>query len=160
MCAAKCASKKRTKYMEQTPNTRKFHIKENPENVLYQAWKEADASARPQIEQNLLTLLRRHAAKVCWLVLHYHSDHLIEEIVEDAIINLPKFNGLSLFSTWFHACAMGTARVALRKQIRRKEVPVNEVLSMPNEPKDPEKDLFIREIKERLNDSDRRLFDL
>ena len=96
----------------------------NPENELYRAWKEASEEVRPTIEVRLLQSLRRHAAKVCWLVLHSHQHDLIEEVAQDAFFQLPSFEERSSFSTWVHSRALFRCRDELRRQKRVKVVGV------------------------------------
>lgn len=98
-------------------------IGDNPENVLYKTWKEADEVARPEIIQAMLPLLRRHASKVCWMVLHCYNPTLVEDIATDALLDLEKFEERSLFSTWFHTRALFRCRSEVRTIRRRKEVP-------------------------------------
>ena len=99
----------------------------NPENALYQEWKIAEALARPAIAHRLLQHLRRHAAKVCWMVLHANHIDLIDEISQDAVLDLDSFEGRSAFATWFHARALNRCRAFLRQQRRRREVPLDSV---------------------------------
>jgi len=47
------------------------------------------------------TLLRIHAAKVCWMVLHNYQPDYIDEVVQDAMLDLNGFEARSEFSTWF-----------------------------------------------------------
>lgn len=96
--------------------------KVNPENALYQAWKEASEETRPAFEADFVPLLRRHASKVCWLVLHSHHLDYIEEVVQDAIMELGKFKEESSFSTYFHARCLNRFRSLFRQQRQRKEV--------------------------------------
>jgi RNA polymerase sigma factor (sigma-70 family) len=98
-------------------------ILENPENAIYETWKKADKVTRPSIEQKMVPLLYRHASKICWMVLHSSEPHLIEEIVEDALMDLSEFEGRSLFSTWFHSRAVFRCRNEMRRLIQRRETP-------------------------------------
>jgi RNA polymerase sigma factor (sigma-70 family) len=95
---------------------------DNPENTLYEAWKAApDSQTRAQVESSLLPLLRTHASKICWVVLHSHQPHLIEEMATDVILEIDSFKELSLFSTWVHSRFYNRARVEFRKLLIRKE---------------------------------------
>lgn len=109
------------KNMELTTSTR-----ENPENVLYEAWKEAAPDTRQEAAQNLLPYIRSHAAKVCWMVLHRYQSDIVSEIADDALLDLEKFEGRSLFSTWFHVRAVRRCRLELRRARRRKEVSLSD----------------------------------
>lgn len=94
----------------------------NPENDLYEIWKASDTSARPQVEAYLLPHLRRHAAKVCWMVLHSHQPHLIDEISQDVLMELGDFEERSSFSTWFHSRALHRCYKERRDTRRRREI--------------------------------------
>lgn len=108
-------------------------VEKNPENALYQEWKAAEALTRPAIAHRLLQHLRRHAAKVCWMVLHTNHIDLIDEIATDAVLDLDSFEGRSAFATWFHSRALFKCRTRLRLQRRRKEVPLErEFLHLPS----------------------------
>lgn len=100
-------------------------VRKNVENELYRTWKDASTEVRPSVEHRLLQHLRRHAAKVCWLVLHSHQLDLVNEIAQDAIMQLGQFEERSAFSTWFHSRALNRCREELRRQKIRKEVPLN-----------------------------------
>lgn len=104
---------------------------DNPENALYQAWKIAESRERPALENSLLQHLRRHAAKVCWMVLHSHQPDLVDEISQDAIMDLASFGERSAFATWFHARALNRLRLQRRQNIRRKEVPLDVLQKSP-----------------------------
>jgi RNA polymerase sigma factor (sigma-70 family) len=95
---------------------------DNSENDLYEIWKASDEISRPEVETYLLPHLRRHAAKVCWMVLHSHQPHLIDEIAQDALMELKQFEGRSMFSTWFHSRALYRAYNERRTRDRRKEI--------------------------------------
>lgn len=95
---------------------------DNPENLLYEAWKVApDSQTREEVESRLLPLLRTHASKICWVVLHSHQPHLIEEMATDVILEINSFGERSLFSTWVHSRFYNRARVEFRKLCIRKE---------------------------------------
>lgn len=136
---------------------------ENPENVLYQAWKAAEAWERPDIEHRLLQLLRRHASKVCWMVLHSHQSDLIEEIAQDAVMDLSSFKELSAFATWFHSRATFRCRVIHKQNLWRKEVPLDIVrldqLS-PSRQSAPDIQMIIREMLEQLSPVEQKLVEL
>lgn len=105
--------------MDTPPN---YPERGNPENALYEIWKAAPKEARADIEARLIPLLRRHASRVCWLVLRGNHVDYIEDVVQDAIIDLASFEGRSSFSTWFHARALNRFRNQLRTQSRSREV--------------------------------------
>lgn len=134
-------------------------IGENPENVLYEAWKNApDPQTRQSVEQDLLPLLRTHASKVCWMVLHSNQPHLVNEIVDDTIMDLAKFQGNSQFSTWFHARATYRCRTEWRVWTRRKECTNGgEVAGIVV---DPTLRLELRQLIEQLSPRDRSIVDL
>jgi len=96
---------------------------DNPENALFSLWELSSEEERPAIALKMMPALRRHASKVCWMVLHFHDPHLIDEIVQDTILELDRFEKRSSFTTWFHSRALNRCRVELKKIIRRREVP-------------------------------------
>lgn len=130
----------------------------NPENVLYEEWKTASQEARPEVETRLIALLRVHAAKVCWLVLHNYQPDYIEEVLQDALLDLPNFEQRSEFSTWFHGLALNKFRRLFRQRTQRKEVP----LSQEDKPEDNNlfSKVFAKEIIESLTDEEKELVHL
>lgn len=135
---------------------------ENPENVCFQAWKEAEAHQKASIEYRLLQLLRRHASKVCWMVLHSHQSDLIDEIAQDAIMDLKSFEERSAFATWFHGRALNICRMKRRQIIQRKEVSldVTKLDKLVHRDGGLEIRVIIQEMLAGLSDFERRLVEL
>lgn len=136
---------------------------ENPENALYQAWKAAEAWERPDIEYRLLQLLRRHASKVCWMVLHSHQPDLIDEISQDALMDLASFEERSAFATWFHARALNRCRTKRKQNIQRKEVPLDvETINQFSVPRESSllTKVIVQEMLDKLTPFERELVDL
>jgi RNA polymerase sigma factor (sigma-70 family) len=52
---------------------------------------------------NLRPLLVKYASYICKQVLRQIDDHLVTEMVDDLLIEIDKFRGLSRFSTWAHS---------------------------------------------------------
>jgi RNA polymerase sigma factor (sigma-70 family) len=71
-------------------------------NDLYAMWVAGDGD-RTDLLLRMRKLLLQHAARVCWDVLHQENDHLIQEMVDDLLLELDKFNGKSKFSTYAHS---------------------------------------------------------
>jgi RNA polymerase sigma factor (sigma-70 family) len=92
----------------------------NPENELYEEWKVGQD--KQVVEGDLRSVLRLHASKICWMILHEYRPDLVEDVVNDAILGLPTFEGRSSFSTWFHSCALHRFRDESRRRAKRKEV--------------------------------------
>lgn len=128
---------------------------DNPENDLYQAWKEASAEARPQVEKHLLPHLRSHASKVCWMVFHSYQPDLVTEIVDDACMELHKFRGESRFSTWFHGRATNRARRELRRLKQRREAPLFAEFIKTYQPSNQHQGALIQDILKQLTEEDR-----
>lgn len=130
----------------------------NSENDLYIRWSNTDSDGKELIEQLLTPQLKRHASKVCWMVLHANRSDLIGEIVQDALVDLSSFKGSSLFSTWFHARALYRCRREFRQQIRRREIPLEglEIVVRSS----LETDLEIRELVDRLPEFEQQLVQL
>lgn len=138
---------------------------ENPENSLYAIWKVAEVWQRPQIEERLLQHLRRHASKVCWMVLHTHQPHLVDEIAVDALMALGSFEERSAFSTWFHSRALFRCRSEFRTQMYRKEISldapstVSQMFSRSGN-HNLEADYTVREMLAKLTDKEREFVEL
>jgi RNA polymerase sigma factor (sigma-70 family) len=117
----------------ETPGQNPSQRGDNPENLLYEEWKAApDTPSRQAVEYRLLPLLRTHASKICWVVLHSNQSHLAEEMAADAILELRDFEERSLFSTWVHSRFYNRARVEFRKLCIRREVPQAEGRDTPS----------------------------
>jgi RNA polymerase sigma factor (sigma-70 family) len=137
---------------------------ENPENALYAIWKVAEPWERPQVEERLLQYLRRHASKVCWMVLHTHQPHLVDEIAVDALMALGSFEERSAFSTWFHSRALYRCRSEFRTQMYRKEISldaphVRQMFARQGS-RDLEADYTVREMLAKLTDREQEFVDL
>jgi len=136
---------------------------ENPENTLYAAWKNSkDSSTRSLVEAELLPYLRRHAAKVCWIVLHSYQPHLTEEIAQDAILELKRFEERSLFSTWFHARAYFRTRLELRKLRLRKEQSLDSggVVNLVAGTRSIDSAILVEDILSKLTEEEREFVNL
>lgn len=133
----------------------------NTENDLYEVWKTSDEASRPQVESYLLPHLRRHAAKVCWMVLHSYQSHLIDEISQDALMELYRFEGRSAFSTWFHARALNRCYNERKKMKRRKEVSYGDYFT-PSVPARAtlETTVMVQSMVDKLDPSEQRLVEL
>lgn len=138
----------------------------NPENELYELWKVSEPWERPQVENRLLQHLRRHAAKVCWMVLHSHQPHLVDEISVDAIMALDSFEERSAFSTWFHSRALYRCRSEWRNRLNRKEVSletpglVNQLPLNRSYSNNIEADYAVHEMVERLTPEEQNLVEM
>jgi len=82
------------------------------------------------------------------MVLHNYQPDYIDEVVQDAMLDLNGFEARSEFSTWFHWLALNKFRRLFRQRIQRKEVP----LSQEDEPVDNNlfPTVFAKEIIEIL----------
>lgn len=134
-------------------------VESNPENILYEAWRVAEEWQRPEIEVQLLQLLKRHASKVCWMVLHSNQTDFIDQIAQDAILKMSGFQGRSAFSTWFHTNALNFCRTKRTQNNQRKEVPLDNVrwdgISAGLETR-----VIVQEMLSKLTDVERRLIEL
>jgi RNA polymerase sigma factor (sigma-70 family) len=133
----------------------------NLENVLYAAWKEAEPWEKAAIESRLFNVLRSHASKVCWMVLRDRRPDFVDEIAEDAIMDLPRFEGLSQFSTWFHSRAFNRLNDERRKRLTRKEAPLEgdptkgaESSVLPIVVPDTDQKILVQQLLAMLTDRD------
>lgn len=137
---------------------------DNPENVLYSKWQATtDKASREEVECEMLPYLRRHATKVCWIVLHSYQPHLVEEIAQDAILELARFEGRSLFSTWFHARAYFRTRLEFRRLRIRKEqsLETSSCATMLNPASSNiEASALVQDIITKLTEDEQRFVDL
>lgn len=135
------------------------------ENDLFEIWKVAPPEEREKIELRLMAFLRVHAAKVCWMVLHLYDPHLIDEIAQDAVMDLDSFEERSAFSTWFHSRATFRCRTQLKQNIQRKEVPmpvggVESMLALPDRASAMETQVIVNELLDGLSSFERSLVEL
>src|SRR6266404_6363230 len=103
----------------------------NPENEMFQKWRESTGEEKEQYLQSLVKLLMYHARAVCWKVipdLAQEFDSIANDSVWEAIRDSETFEGRSLFSSWFHKMVLNHCRNALKEKIRqKKEVALAEV---------------------------------
>jgi len=134
----------------------------NPENLLFEVWKNTPIGEREPIELRLLSLLRVHASKVCWMVLHAYEPHLIDEIAQDALMDLSSFEERSSFATWFHSRATFRCRTQLKQNIQRKEISldVGKLDILPRRDSSLETKVMINEMLEKLTPFERELIEL
>lgn len=132
----------------------------NPENDLYEIWKNSDEASRPEVEMYLLPHLRRHAAKVGWMVLHSYQSHLVDEIAQDAVMDLKTFEGRSAFSTWFHARALKRCYNERRNFKRRKEISLTDFNANTASKASFETRVIVQELLGHLDAEDLELVEL
>lgn len=112
-------------------------VEKREENEVFREWREWDISKGEDfeicrgLEERLLKLLEVHAAAVVWQVFHDKKPDVVQEILQKAWKGMKGFKGNSLFSTWFHAVALNTARTWLRREIeaRKRVGDVEELIS-------------------------------
>jgi DNA-directed RNA polymerase specialized sigma24 family protein len=93
------------------------------ENELYEQWRGASADERPEIERQLLPVVKNLArAVVIKLLQNSCPPHLVGETASDIIRSLPSFRGDSKFSTWAYAIAEKKTKMELRSRIRSRKV--------------------------------------
>lgn len=144
-----------------TPGQNPSDGEDNPENILYSRWYE-NPESRMEIELLMLPSLRRHAIKVCWMVLHSYDPQIVESICSDALMSLDSFEGRSQFSTWFHGFALNVLRAEYRRRNRRKEISLDAVIVRPllSFNVNPEQSFSVREFVNRLHADERELVQL
>jgi DNA-directed RNA polymerase specialized sigma24 family protein len=96
-----------------------FPIQEKREaNEVFRKYIGAEGAERLELENRLAALMTEHAAAVVFQTFGQRRPDVAQDAVIKGLLGLHQFRGASLFSTWFHAVALNTARTALRKEIR------------------------------------------
>ena len=96
-----------------------FPIREKREaNEVFRQYRMAEGEQRVALENKLAELMTTHAAAVVFQTFRQRRPDVAQDAVIKGLLGLHQFKGASLFSTWFHAVALNTARTALRKEIR------------------------------------------
>ena len=134
----------------------------NAENQLYENWITGNPEDRLKLEKELIVQLKRHAARVCWMVLRSNSPDLIDEIAYNAILELDQFNGDSLFSTWFHARALHRCYNERRFQRYAKKLTAEKLYPEQENSKRTQLDsrILVQKILAAAKDDERELLEL
>lgn len=102
------------------------------EDIIYEAYREADGTNRQILQGQLIGLLTAHANAICWLQLHTHRPDICNEAVFRALQFEKDFKGESKFSTWFQRVVLNLIASDQRRAARRKENSLEEVHSEAN----------------------------
>jgi RNA polymerase sigma factor (sigma-70 family) len=148
---------------ETTPGPTPLKV-ENRENVLFEAWKTSTPQERSALEYQILQSVRRHASKVCWMVLHSHQPDLIDEIAQDVLMDLGSFREQSAFSTWVHSRARFRCQSQFKQNRQRREVSITALPSTQLYASERDSNMFLKvlvqELLANLSVFERQLVDL
>jgi RNA polymerase sigma-70 factor (ECF subfamily) len=120
-------------------------------NEVFRQYRTAEGAERTVLENKLATLMTTHAAAAVYQVFGQRRPDVAQDAVIKGFLGLHQFRGDSLFSTWFHAVALNTARSALRKEIREGR---SEKLEDVETPVDGDWRLQLEELTEQLDEED------
>jgi RNA polymerase sigma factor (sigma-70 family) len=130
---------------EEVPLTRS-----NPENVLFERWRNAPEETKPEIRKQLHSHLVRHAERVGWIILRQSNPHIANEAVDQLFLNIDQFKGDSLFSTWAHSSFINRFREEGRYQRRRIGAQIPENFDLAQTSLSPEWKILFQQTIEQL----------
>lgn len=114
----------------------------------------ASESDKPRLEEELISLLRKHAYAVSWLLLRERNHDIVQTGVFQALRFAHTFKGESKFSTWFHRIVENLCLTEITR--RKREVPL-EAAPEPSVTPSLEKKIALSELTSELNSLDQQI---
>lgn len=110
----------------------------------------------------LVEIIRDYKDGLMYFLTGFVGDlSLAEELMEDTFVRLyvkkPRFSGNSSFKTWLYAIGRNVAREHIRKEAKRKAVPLEDHPGLTDQTFDPEQSYFQNEENVQLYAAMRRL---
>jgi RNA polymerase sigma-70 factor (ECF subfamily) len=109
-------------------------------NPVYEQWRDADESQRPDLEAKLFEPITDHAEIVVWTKLGENNRDVIGDIVLGVMKGIRKFRGDSQFSTWVHQIALNKVIDEIDRRSRERRM----FADIPGLDADEEGDMRVR----------------